>query len=516
MLEALARRRACSRPSASSKRRRPRLPAERPADDRYSRALERFLALGGGDFEPRARRPAPSSGSTSTSIAGSGGALGRRGGTRRAGGDPPLALRRPPARRADERPRLRRARATRGRSSRRIAARSSSCRTTASCSTAPSSGSRRSSRTHGTFASGPAGGATTTPRVTPSVRPRAPSSSRPGSPQAAHGASRHAANGGAREGRLARGQDGRPGSARDARPRDEGAAGGAPPRAQRAPGEAVRAVGAEPDAASRRPPVGAGARAGRVRSGGAGAFRLGPVDLDLAPGERLSIAGPNGSGKSTLLAMLLGEVALVAGARRVGRSTVVGAIGQDRAAYAGDASLLDELTARTGLSPVAARTLVAKFGLGAESRPALVLVALAGRAHTRPPRGAPGARRQRARPGRADEPPRSRSRRAARSWRSAGTTGRSSSSRTIGASSSACRRPARFGSAAILRSRSWPFRSERHPGRGATSAARSTGSPSRAVQVCPTCRQPKRPHRVCPNCKTYKGRDIEPLRIDAP
>ncbi|MET0560258.1 MAG: 50S ribosomal protein L32 [Gaiellaceae bacterium] len=36
------------------------------------------------------------------------------------------------------------------------------------------------------------------------------------------------------------------------------------------------------------------------------------------------------------------------------------------------------------------------------------------------------------------------------------------------------------------------------------------------VQVCPTCKQPKRMHRVCPNCKTYKGRDVEPLRIDAP
>jgi ATPase subunit of ABC transporter with duplicated ATPase domains len=97
-----------------------------------------------------------------------------------------------------------------------------------------------------------------------------------------------------------------------------------------------------------------------------GAFRLGPVDLDLAPGERLSIAGANGSGKSTLLAMLLGEVTLVAGTRRVGRSTVVGAIGQDRAAYAGDGSLLEEMTARTGLSTVAVRTLVAKFGLGAD------------------------------------------------------------------------------------------------------------------------------------------------------
>ena len=62
--------------------------------------------------------------------------------------------------------------------------------------------------------------------------------------------------------------------------------------------------------------------------------------------------------------MLLGDVALVAGERSVGRSTVIGAIGQDRAAYSGDASLLDEFTARTRLAPVAARTLIAKFGLG--------------------------------------------------------------------------------------------------------------------------------------------------------
>jgi len=95
-----------------------------------------------------------------------------------------------------------------------------------------------------------------------------------------------------------------------------------------------------------------------------GTFRLGPIDLDLAPGERLSIAGMNGAGKSTLLGMLLGDVALAAGSRDVGRQTVIGAIGQGRAAYAGDAPFLDELTTRTGLAPVAARTLVAKFGLG--------------------------------------------------------------------------------------------------------------------------------------------------------
>jgi ATPase subunit of ABC transporter with duplicated ATPase domains len=100
--------------------------------------------------------------------------------------------------------------------------------------------------------------------------------------------------------------------------------------------------------------------------GGRGDFQLGPVDVDLAPGERLSIGGPNGAGKSTLLGMLLGSVPLVAGTRRVGRRTVIGEVGQGRAAFSGDAALVDELVARTGLTPLAARTLLAKFGLGAE------------------------------------------------------------------------------------------------------------------------------------------------------
>jgi ATPase subunit of ABC transporter with duplicated ATPase domains len=97
-----------------------------------------------------------------------------------------------------------------------------------------------------------------------------------------------------------------------------------------------------------------------------GTFRLGPVDVELAPRERLSIVGANGAGKSTLLGMLLGDVPLTEGERLVGRRTVIGAIGQERAAYAGDAALVDELMARAGLGRGDARTLLAKFGLGPE------------------------------------------------------------------------------------------------------------------------------------------------------
>jgi ATPase subunit of ABC transporter with duplicated ATPase domains len=97
-----------------------------------------------------------------------------------------------------------------------------------------------------------------------------------------------------------------------------------------------------------------------------GAFRLGPLDLDLAPSERLAVSGRNGSGKSTLLEALLGERPLLGGRRLVGRSTSIGALGQRRAAYAGESPLLDAFHLRTGLEPAAARTLLAKFGLGAD------------------------------------------------------------------------------------------------------------------------------------------------------
>ncbi len=97
-----------------------------------------------------------------------------------------------------------------------------------------------------------------------------------------------------------------------------------------------------------------------------GSFRLGPITLDLVPGERLAVTGANGAGKTTLLEALLGELPLTAGRRHVGRSTRIGVLAQERTAYAGDERVFDEFVARTGLSPEPARTLLAKFGLAAE------------------------------------------------------------------------------------------------------------------------------------------------------
>jgi ATPase subunit of ABC transporter with duplicated ATPase domains len=96
-----------------------------------------------------------------------------------------------------------------------------------------------------------------------------------------------------------------------------------------------------------------------------GSFRLGPIDLDVRPGERLVVVGRNGSGKSTLLAMLLGELPLAAGRLLLGRRTAVGALRQEREADGAEA-LLEGFCARTNLETETARTLLAKFGLGAE------------------------------------------------------------------------------------------------------------------------------------------------------
>ena len=96
-----------------------------------------------------------------------------------------------------------------------------------------------------------------------------------------------------------------------------------------------------------------------------GSFRLGPLDLELGWGERVAIVGPNGSGKTTLLDAVLGRLPLSAGARWAGPGVVLGELGQRRETFSGAELLLDGFVHESGLPPEEARTLLAKFDLGA-------------------------------------------------------------------------------------------------------------------------------------------------------
>jgi ATPase subunit of ABC transporter with duplicated ATPase domains len=107
-----------------------------------------------------------------------------------------------------------------------------------------------------------------------------------------------------------------------------------------------------------------------------GHFRLGPLDLTVARGDRLLLTGDNGTGKSTLLAALLGELPPTAGRVSRGARVRVGVIDQPRSLLETDEPVVDVIRAELGdRDRGAVRTLLAKFGLGAEhvDRPARTL-----------------------------------------------------------------------------------------------------------------------------------------------
>jgi ATPase subunit of ABC transporter with duplicated ATPase domains len=97
-----------------------------------------------------------------------------------------------------------------------------------------------------------------------------------------------------------------------------------------------------------------------------GSFRVGPVDLELRHGDRLALLGRNGSGKTTLLKALLGELPLSAGERRVAPGVVLGELPQGVGPFAGQDRLLDRFAEESGLSEGDARSLLARFALGAD------------------------------------------------------------------------------------------------------------------------------------------------------
>jgi ATPase subunit of ABC transporter with duplicated ATPase domains len=106
-----------------------------------------------------------------------------------------------------------------------------------------------------------------------------------------------------------------------------------------------------------------------------GDFQLGPVDLEIGWADRVGVLGPNGGGKTTLLNAMLGRLSLTRGERWAGPGVVVGELGQARVRFAARDSLLDAFIAATGLVLAEARSLLAKFDLSAADveRPAATL-----------------------------------------------------------------------------------------------------------------------------------------------
>jgi len=96
------------------------------------------------------------------------------------------------------------------------------------------------------------------------------------------------------------------------------------------------------------------------------AFTLGPVDLEIEWGDRLGILGRNGAGKTTLLSMILGKLDLQRGTRRLGPGVVFGELGQARRGFSSSETLMAGFLSDTGMRTSEARSLLAKFGLGAD------------------------------------------------------------------------------------------------------------------------------------------------------
>lgn len=117
-------------------------------------------------------------------------------------------------------------------------------------------------------------------------------------------------------------------------------------------------------AASRSSTVVATLNAATVHQGD---FTLGPVSLQVNAGERVGITGPNGAGKSTLLRLLLGRTAPDDGVASLGANVALGEIDQARSQFPHDVPLGAAFEALVPeMTQGEVRTLLAKFALKAD------------------------------------------------------------------------------------------------------------------------------------------------------
>jgi ATPase subunit of ABC transporter with duplicated ATPase domains len=95
-------------------------------------------------------------------------------------------------------------------------------------------------------------------------------------------------------------------------------------------------------------------------------FRLGPLSTALYWQDRVALVGPNGSGKSTLVRLVTGELFPDSGDVRRGHNVVVGLLDQHYESLDRASSVLANFTMLAPMPETDARTLLAKFDLGAD------------------------------------------------------------------------------------------------------------------------------------------------------
>ena len=321
-----------------------------------------------------------------------------------------VAVRRHPARRAHQRPRLRGPAAAAGLGGRTRPADSCWCRTTATSSSDRRRPCSSSTSTPGRPGSTAAAGRRTRrsgspPAATP-MRPSPPTSggarsSRPGPSSSASGPPRAWPGSPRPEGQ-------RPGPARlPDRPHREAGGQGPPGRSgagvARRGGQALGRVGAPLHHRGGRPGRGRGGPAvgGRRRAGHVPPGPGGPADRLGGPG------GPDRTqrvGEVTLVGAMLGTVPLAAGERWLGPGVVPGVLGQDRRALGGDRDLVREVCDRCGVDPVRGPIAAGQVRPGGRAGHPAGRDAVAGRADPGRARRLPGTGRQRPGPRRAHQP----------------------------------------------------------------------------------------------------------------